>query len=185
VWPKGRQAYRSLRIRFGTGSEGVAKTFEAHVSRIKRVSGGEEGFWRWEDLHSGSFPYKGKPVERLRLLVGNDIHKAVVEWIVTDLDTNRKRESVTAVRGSNSLADELLVVAWLFPDMIRAIDYGELPGLFAAGYEVNVPEYDGESWQRVVLVDFDRDRRQVQVCAHDRSVNNSRCSVPVRWENKR
>lgn len=151
VWPQGKQAYRSLRIRFGEGSEGVQQTFERHVARIKSVFG-ERSFWRWEHLHSGKAPYKGKPVDRLRLLNGDHTHKAVIEWVIVDLETHRKRDSVTAVRSVKSLADELLVVAWMFPDMIRAIDYDKLPGLFAAGYESNVPEYDDEAWQNVVIV---------------------------------
>jgi len=145
AWPQGKHAYRSLRIRFGEGDEGVAKTFERHVARMKSVFG-KSGFWRWEHLHSGKVEYKGEPVERLRLLNGNDTHKPVTEWVVADLDTHRKRDSITAVRDKYSLADELLVIAWMFPDMIRAIDYDKLPGVFAAGYEVNVPEYGDGAW---------------------------------------
>ncbi len=178
VWPQGKQAYRSLRIRFGEGSEGVQQTFEKHVARIKSVFG-ESGFWRWERLHSGKVPYKGKPVEHLRLLNGDHTHKAVVEWVIVDLGTHRKRDNITAVRGRSSLADELLVVAWMFPDMIRAIDRDKLPGLFAAGYEFNVPEYGDGAWQRVVLVSFDLDNRQVDVHARGRSNDDSACSVPV------
>ena len=176
AWPQGKHAYRSFRIRFGEGDDGVAKTFEAHYARIQHVFG-EGRYWRWELLLSGKVEYKGKPVERLRLLNGNHTHHAIVEWIVADLDTNRKRESITAVRDSKSLADELLVIAWLFPDMIRAIDYDKLPGLFAAGYEVNVPEDGGEAWQRVVIVSFSRDGRQVGVSA-GRGLGYSDYSVP-------
>ncbi len=177
AWPKGKSAYRSFRIRFGEGDEGVAKTFEAHYARLQHVFG-EGRFWRWNLLHSGKVEYEGTPVERLRLLSGNNTHHAVVEWIVADLDTNRKRESITAVRDSKSLADELLVIVWLFKDMIQAIDYDKLPGLFAAGYEVNVPADGDEAWQRVVIVLFDRDNRQVRVSAHGRSDGNSYYSVP-------
>ena len=133
-WPKGEHAYRGFRIRFGEGSEGVASTFERHVARIKSVFG-EKYFVRWNSLLSGSTSYQGKQVERLRLLNGNETHKPVIEWIVADLDTNRKRDSVTAVRNEKSLADELLVITWMFPEMIRAIDHNKRPGLFAAGYE--------------------------------------------------
>jgi hypothetical protein len=189
AWPKGKHAYRSLRIRFGEGDEGVTNTFERHVARIRSVFT-EASFWCWEYLHSAPKPYAGenselkkrfgdKPVERLRLLSGNNAHKAVIEWVIVDLDANRKRKSVTAVRGPQSLADELLVVAWMFPDMIRAIDYDELPGLFAGGYELNVPECGHEAWQRVVFVYFARGRRQVRVDAGDRSRGYSDCSVPV------
>ncbi|OGM00321.1 hypothetical protein A2480_03505 [Candidatus Uhrbacteria bacterium RIFOXYC2_FULL_47_19] len=178
TWPKGKSAYRSFRIRFGEGDEGVAKTFEAHYARIQHVFG-EGRYWRWEHLHSGKVEYNGKPVERLRLLNGNHTHKAVIEWVVVDLDTHRNRESITAVRGSKSLADEILVIAWMFPDMIRAIDYDKLPGLFAAGYEVNVPEYGGEAWQNVVIVLFYRDDCQVDVSTSDHSDDSSDYSVPV------
>ena len=167
AWPQGKQAYRSLRVRFGEGSEGVQQTFERHVARIKSVFGASY-FWRWEHLHSGKVPYKGKPVDRLRLLSGDNTHKAVIEWVIVDLGTHRKRDSITAVRGVKSLADELLVVTWMFPDMIRAIDYENLPGLFAAGYESNVPEDGDERWQYVVIVHFDRGNRQVLVDALDR-----------------
>jgi hypothetical protein len=177
AWPQGKHAYRSFRIRFGEGDDGVAKTFEAHYARIQHVFG-EGRYWRWELLRSGKVEYDGKLVECLRLLNGNHTHKACVEWVIVDLDIHRKRESVTAVRDSKSLADELLVIAWLFPDMIRAIDYDKLPGLFAAGYEVNVPECDAGAWQRVVLVRFHRDSRQVNVRAYDRSSGRSFYSVP-------
>lgn len=177
AWPRGKHAYRSFRIRFGEGAEGVAKTFEAHYARIQHVFG-EGRYWRWELLHSGKVECDGKLVERLRLLNGNHTHKACVEWVIVDLGIHRKRESITAVRDSKSLADELLVIAWMFPDMIRAIDYDKLPGLFAAGYEVNVPGSDDEAWQDVVIVGFYRDFRQVYVDAHGRSNDDSDCSVP-------
>ena len=177
AWPKGKRAYRSFRIRFGEGDDGVALTFERHVARIKSVFT-EKDFWRWELLHSGKVEYDGKPVERLRLLNGNHTHHAVVEWIVADLDTNRKRESITAVRDVKSLADELLVIAWMFPCMIRAMDYDKLPGLFAAGYEVSVPEEDDEPWQSVVIVDFGRDDSLVSVDGFERDFDSSYYSVP-------
>jgi len=179
AWPKGKHVYRSLRIRFGEGDGGVAMTFERHVARIKTVFGGEKGFWRWEHLHSAPVLYKGEPVKRLRLLAGNHTHKPVIEWVIADLDANRKRESVTAVRGPGSLADELLVVAWLFPDMVRAIDFDKYPGLFAGGYEINVPEYGDEAWRYVVIVDFRRGCRQVYVSALGRCDGRSDDSVPV------
>lgn len=98
AWPQGKHAYRSFRIRFGEGDDGVAKTFEAHYARIMHVFG-EGRYWRWPNLKSWT--------DRLRLLVGDHTHKACVEWIVADLDTHRKRDSITAVRGPKSLADEL------------------------------------------------------------------------------
>ena len=41
-----------------------------------------------------------------------------------------------------------------------------------------VPENDDEAWQNVVIVNFNRDNRQVNVNANDRSNDNSDYSVP-------
>lgn len=181
TWPQGKFVYRSFRIRFGEGDEGVAKTFEAHHVRIQHVFG-ESGVWRWELLRTGWVEFDGEPVERMRLLNGNHTHHAVVEWILADLDAHRQRESVMAVRDSKSLADEMLVIAWMFPDMIRAINHNKLPGLFAAGYEVNVPEYDDEPWQCIVIVHFERTDRGVVIDANDRDDSYSSDSVPYLLE---
>jgi len=175
-WPEGKDAYRSFRIRFGEGRDGVIKTFEAHCAAIERV---HDKFWRWELLLSGEHPYQGKSVDRLRLLAGNDSHHAVVEWItIPDLQQHRKRDSVTSVRGPTSLADEGLVLAWLVPDRVRAIDYKEWCAWFCAGYEVNVPESDGESWRRVVIVDRDLGDGAAILDARWRGDASSVCSAP-------
>ncbi len=42
-----------------------------------------------------------------------------------------------------------------------------------------VPGYDDEAWQNVVIVNFNRDNRQVNVNANDRSNDDSDYSVPV------
>ncbi len=168
AWPKGRLAFRSFRIRFGEGDEGVANTFEAHMKRIKEVF---RRFWRWEYLLSGK--------DCLRLLVGNHTHKPTVEWVVIDLDAHRKRDSITAVRGPQSLADELLVFTWMFSDYIRSIDYETNPGLFAGGYELNVSGHGGEQWRRVPYVDWNHDFPKVELDANWRTNDGSYCSVPV------
>ncbi|MBI4548071.1 MAG: hypothetical protein HY707_08830 [Ignavibacteriae bacterium] len=175
--PKGRFVFLSFRIRFGEGDEGVALTFERHAKRIKEVFG--EKFWRWDYLLSGKHPHKGKPVERLRLLLGNHTHKPTVEWCVIDLDANRQRESIMAVRGPQSLADELFVFTWLFPDYIRSINYEENPAIFAAGYELNVPESVDEPWQRVPCVDRNLDDGTTYLDAYWRSDDYSGYSVPL------
>lgn len=173
AWPKGRDSYRSFRIRFGEGDDGVARTFKAHVARIKRVHG-DEKCWRWDLLRSDK--------THLRLLSGNASHKPVVEWIIVHLDVNRERPSVEAVRGPKSLADEGLVMAWLFPKRVEAIDYDKLCAWFCAGYELSVPERAGESWQHVPYVSFNRDGRRVELGAGWRSYDSSDCSVPVSGE---
>ncbi|MEA3249710.1 MAG: hypothetical protein U9Q03_05150 [Patescibacteria group bacterium] len=167
-WPEGRLAFRSLRIRWGEGDEGVALTFERHAARIKRTFSPK--FWRWEYLRSDN--------EYLRLLSGNDIHRPTVEWVTLDLDTHRKRSSVEAVRGPKSFADEGLVFSWMFPEYVRAIDYGENPAFFLAGYELDVPEGDGGSWRRVPVVSRDVHTGEVHLIASGRGGDGSGCSVP-------
>ncbi len=178
AWPKGRLNFLSLRIRFGEGDEGVAKTFEAHADIIRQTF--EPKFCRWELLLSGKAPHKGKDVERLRLLGDrNASHKPVIEWCTFDLDANRKRKSITAVHGSKPLADEGLVFTWLFREYAPAIDYDKNPGIFFAGYESNVPEFGGESWQRVPCVDRSTDTVEVDLSADWRRNDSSGCSVPT------
>ena len=145
AWPKGRHAFRFPRIRFGKGDEGVVQTFEAHATRIQHVFG--EHYWRMDDLQSEK--------EHLRLLAGNHTHQPVVEWVTADLGDHRVRKSITDVRGSKSLADELLVVAWMFPDLIRAIDYDTTPGFVAAGYEATVS--DSGEWMTTVAITLDQE----------------------------
>ncbi|TAK05032.1 hypothetical protein EPO33_03495 [Patescibacteria group bacterium] len=189
-WPEGALCVRSLRIRIGEGTPGVQKTFEAHASEIRRVFTSAK-FWRWEHLRSAPSPYTGNdaklqkrfgsdPVERLRLLAGNDSHKPVVEWVVLDLDAHRKRPSIERVRSKKSSpADEMLVVAWMFPEIVRAIDYDEVPGMFAAGYEINVPAEDEVDWQDVPYVSFDSGRERVLLSADWHSNGSSNYSVPA------
>lgn len=177
AWPTGKEAYRSFRIRFGEKRDGVINTFEKHIAAIKRVH--DPKFWRWELLLSGEHPYQNKKVDRLRLLNGNDSHHATVEWvIINDLSANRKRNSITAVRGQKSLADEGLVLAWLFPKRVQAIDYKELPAWYCAGYENNVPGLGGEPWGRVTIVNRNSGTGGAGVHAYWRSSTDSDSSVP-------
>ncbi len=170
VWPLGRLTFRSLRIRFGEGEEGVALTFEAHIKRTEKVFEGH--VWRWKHLRSGA--------DHLRLLVGNDTHQPIVEWIVIDLDANRQRESITAVRGPLSLADELLAFVWLFPDYIRSINREESPAFVAGGYELNTAtKNDDEPWMHVPSIGFYDHRCQVRLDARWYGDMDRGLAVPV------
>ena len=177
AWPKGRLNFLSLRIRFGEGDEGVAKTFEVHADLIQQTF--DPKFWRWELLLSGEVPYQGEDVERLRLLAGNETHKPVIEWMTFDLDANRKRKSVAAVRGPKSLADEGLAFTWLFPEYAAAIDYDKRPAYFLGGYELNVPGGGGEPWQSVPYVNRDTDTGRVRLNANWHGSGHSSYSVPA------
>ncbi len=175
-WPLGKDAFRSLKIRFGEQREGMIRTFEAHVSAIERVHSPK--FYRSPWLLSGEHPFQDCQVDRLRLFAGNDTHRPTVQWVITDLSACRNRPSVTAVRGPNSLADEGLVIAWLFPERLQAIDYDKWPGWFCAGYESNVPEFDDGSWQDVVFVDRGLRDDTARLCVDLRCGADLFCSVP-------
>lgn len=179
AWPVGRDAHRSFTLRFGEGTEGMALTFEAHNAAIKRVHGAK--YWRWELLHSKPMPYLGKPVNRLRLLNGDATHHATVDWcIIPDLSAFRQRQDITSVRGPKSLADEGLVLAWLNPKRVEAIDYKykEWCAWYCGGYELNVPEHVDEEWQHVVVVNRNTDSGKVNLYAFWRNVVNPDFSVP-------
>ena len=180
AWPKGRLNFLSLRIRFGTGDDGVVETFTKHTDLIRDTFAPK--FWRWEYLLAGKVPYKGTEVERLRLLAGNATHKPVIEWCTFDLDANRKRDSITSVRGPKSLADELLVFTWLFREYPPAINYKDNPAYFLGAYELNVPENDDEPWRRVPYVYRHTVTGKVSLNAHWRSDGYSNYSVPLLGE---
>lgn len=175
AWPIGRDCYLSFRIRFGSGDAGVALTFERHAARFKRV---HKKNWRWEFLLSGKKSFNNEDVERLRLLAGNASHKPTVEWIIIDLSANRTRTSITDVRGPSSLADEGIVLGWLYPKRVEATNYKEWPAWFCAGYELNAPEDDGGSWLSAPCVDRDLDSGEAELSAPWRSNGDSRYSVP-------
>ena len=168
--PQGRLSFLSLKIRFGEGQPGVQKTFEEHVAEILRVHGIKK-VWRWDYLRSDK--------KYLRLLAGNETHTPTIEWCVIDLDANRKRQSITAVRGPNSIADEGLVLAWLYPEYIRAINYKENPGFFLVGYELNVPGLGNGSWCSVPVVIRDLVTGEVYLYAYWYSYADSDCAGPV------
>jgi hypothetical protein len=170
-WPAGKRAFRSLRIRFGSGDDGIAQTFDAHAARIRKIF--EPKFRLEKPLCSDK--------EHLRLLGNrNHAHKPVVEWVVFDLDANRKRSSIAVVRHPlESLVDEGLVFAWLFPEYVRAIDHKENPGFFLAGYELDSPKRVDSPWQSVPCVDRNLCTGEVTLHAYWRSNNDSDYSVPA------
>lgn len=135
-WPKGGDAFRSLRIRFGDGTKGVEQTFEAHYKRARRVHdlrprNGDEaallcGDARHLRLHRGWNPI-------FHLFRPKREYRAVVEWvIIPNLSAHRPRKSVNAVRTTRSLADEGLVMIWMFPERWK-----QRPAWVMAGYEYN------------------------------------------------
>ena len=177
VWPKGKDAFRSLRIRFGEGRNGMIQTFEAHCAAVERVHAKNS---RWLLLLSGEHQFHDKNVDRLRLLAGNETHHATIDWVVIDdLSANRKRKDITSARGSHSLADEGLVLVWLFPKRVDAIDYDKWSAWFCAGYEFNVPDGGGEPWQSVPCVDRNLDDGTTDLDAHWRGDDYSGYSVPL------
>jgi hypothetical protein len=180
-WPEGRDAHRIIKTRFGESREGMIQTFEAQCAAIEHVHG--PNFLRWGLLLSGMHEYRGKKVDRLRLLNGNETHRPVVEWvIIPDLSQYRKRASVKAVRGPKSLADEGLALAWQVPERACAIDYKEWCAWFCAGYESNVPERAEELWPLVIIVHRSAGSDLVRLHAYWFSHGNSAFSVPSAQE---
>lgn len=128
-WPMGPNGFLSFRIRFGLGPEGVSQTFEAHTARLNRVF---ENFSRYDRLRSGA--------KYLSLFSGDDSHQPGVDWvIIDDLDANwyGGMDADTVRPNGRPLADEGLVIAWLYPDRMLAIKEGCTPGLILAGYIVS------------------------------------------------
>lgn len=158
-WPEGGDAFRSLRIRFGHGREGVIQTFEAHLCAIRHVFTPQH-FSRGVFFHSGTRKtFRREEIDSLRMLAGNDTHKPVVEWvIIPNLSAHRERDCIDDVRTKNSLADEGLVLAWLIPDRVKAINFKKWPGWFCAGYEENCPVYP---WEQVPCVQYNKRGKNV------------------------
>jgi len=136
-WPADPLAFRSLRIRWGKGDEGVETTFRRHVKWIGTVLAPRFREWGYLDPRSAY----------LQLLSGNETHRPVVEWVILDLGAHRERESVAKVRGADSIADEGLVLTWLFPEFVQEIDFLENPAFFLAGYKARTQGEEG--WRRV------------------------------------
>jgi len=168
AWPEGKRCFRFVQIREGEGGEGVQKTFDLHKQMMSQTFTPK---WRRGD-------HIKTDKDHLRLLAGNETHKTCFGWVCADMDSNRQRNSIIAVRGDSSLADEILAFNWQFPAYCKAIDYKENPGLFAAGYELSV---DGcEDWSHMPLMGRDLDTDEVDLLAHHRSIDNSVYSVPSR-----
>lgn len=173
-WPSGPLALRSLRIRFGKGCAGVAQTYEAHITRLVRIYG--KRFHRW---HSTTLDDT-----RLTLVAGEATHRPTVEWIVADLDTARKRPGIEEARGPLSLADELLVIGWMFPKLIEATRQSGnvIPGFFAGGYQVGEGIVPGIQRNRIANDDtakFNPGRDEIEFIGDRMGNTNSAMSVPM------
>ncbi len=173
AWPKGRLAFRSLRIRFGHGEMGVAQTFDRHVKMIKKVF--HEGLTYLDVLPTVKAPHYRDLTRRLRLSVGNQTHKPTIEWILVDIGANQEREELTDAHFMQGLADELLVFTWMFPSYLRRITLNDLeyPMLVAAGYE-NYVDNEPDPWVGTVLIDYSD-----KVILFDDLIGGSEMSIPV------
>jgi hypothetical protein len=167
--PEGRLAFLSFRIRLSKGQKGVEQTANTHIREIIRVHGKKKVWW-WYHLRTDK--------KHLRLLLGNKTHKPVVEWCVIDLETHRERPNITAVRGPKSIADEGLVLAWLYPDYPRSIDHKEKPGYFLGGYEMNYLVHDEGPWGRILVVDQALGTGRLGLYAYYRDHADSGNAVP-------
>ncbi|QQR60409.1 hypothetical protein IPH19_03255 [Candidatus Uhrbacteria bacterium] len=150
-WPRGRDAFRSFRVRFGKGREGMIQTFEAHAEAMKRVHGP-----KFDRRLGARTDKRGGHIDRFRLLNGDGTHEPIIEWVVIpNLSSPLRDESIRAFSfenlcGPKSIADEGLVLSWLVPERIRAIDRKTLYPFYLAGYvmspvreesDQSLPEY--------------------------------------------
>lgn len=177
AWPEGRDAFRSLRIRFGTGREGMIETFEAHAGAIRREQKPKyDREWR---LQSGMSQYEGNTYDTLRLFAGNESHSPTLEWIIIpDLSAYNDQGSVFISRTNESLADEGLVFIWLNPKRIRAIDNQLHIPFFLAGYEVNMPALKREDWYHAVAINRTLLDNVVTLTYYQHSDNRTDYAVP-------
>lgn len=125
--PAGPNYFLSLEVRFGHDSKGVIETFKKHQSWMALIFGRT---FQTQD-------YLEPTEEKIRLYAGDHTHRPGVRWICVNLASDRTRTAITHVRSSDSLADQLLTFACLYPERINDIDFDRLPGLFAAGYEID------------------------------------------------
>lgn len=139
AWPDGYNALRSFRIRFGEGDGGVQQTFEAHVWRCRTMFGDRH----WAD------PTLGTDECPVRLRAGNATHKACVEWIVIRDFRHGEGGDAESVLSDRSLADEGLVIKWLFARFVTGACFNPWACL---GYEVNAVAKTGEEWCHTVHV---------------------------------
>ncbi|MDD5726253.1 MAG: hypothetical protein PHC53_02470 [Patescibacteria group bacterium] len=137
-WPEGEMSYRSLRIRFGEGKEGVARTFKAHCKRLERILNRDHTQARLGHGQRPAFDVldMNEVVKRVRLWPGNQNHKSCVEWVVIRLVTYDGWPIMRGWRGRGKVdpADEVLVLGWLLPSVLRGNGYH---GIAIPGYAVD------------------------------------------------
>jgi hypothetical protein len=113
-WPEGLWCLRVPRVRLGRGSRGVARTFETHAARALRAFGDEGGGEAWRRLLKLPPDVGGR--QELHLFAGDETHERGLSWCMMDC---RPYGRTLVARDKGFVADELLVLAWLFPHFLR------------------------------------------------------------------
>ena len=152
-WPKGRDTFRLFRIRFHSEvsqgpdrrRSGTEVTIKKHFAAIRRVHGPII-----LPLPRSKRVDRYHRTGRVRLTHrDSEDQRTEVEWVITrDLSANRERNSICDVRDSDSMTDDGLVLAWLVPDRIRAIDHKEWCGLILGGYQTHFHEREIDDQER-------------------------------------
>ncbi len=176
AWPPGRDCFRTLRVRFGCGLEGIQLTFERHMAAIARTFPGQ--FHRSSTVQSGPVLVEGQVINRLSLINGDHSHLPVVEWVLIDASEYLFRESVIIARSGQSLADEGLVFAWMFPERISKINYRQFCALILGGYELDLPE-SGSPCAHTISIDTHQANQTVVVTSQSAGNDSAGFSVPV------
>src|SRR3989339_1326730 len=148
-WPKGAHSYRSLRIRFGKGMTGIDLTKKQHFEILARVFGKSFDLTKRATLHNGL--RTASPIRSCSLYggsLGDRIHLPTVEWvIVDDIQLQGLRSCpIENLQNPRSAADEGLVLGWLFPERVRAVDFNCYFPIYCGGYCLNAPCGRGTGW---------------------------------------
>lgn len=134
--PSGAFCFRSLRIRVGEGSRGVANTFRLHARLGFEALGIHVPHRHWRSFLS--IPSSGDRVPELHLFSGDQTHHAHVEWIIIDTTPGTCQEPI---RRTHRLADELLALMWLYPDFFHEMMASKrIVDFWLMGYAVVFPQ---------------------------------------------
>jgi len=119
-WPKGPMSFLGVRINLADEIQGE---FVANMEILRRLGAELEiPGTVWMEL-----PDALRPFRRSRAVATG------LEWFACDLSSHAVRRSIADARSTSSMGIELLALLWQFPQLLKALSMGELPGMAMAG----------------------------------------------------
>ncbi len=135
-FPCGPRAFLALEVRLGTGSEGVRRTWDAHMRAIQSIFTNRS---RASQLLDG-----------VRLHNGDETHEPGVRWVsIPDI-------MATQVEKKRGLSDVGLALVWQYPEFVMALDYEKYHPFGLAGYEAQ-HNYHPSVWGDIPVVSYEGD----------------------------